>query len=130
MSVLVGGIAGSSSRLAGGLAAVGPMMVSDVSPTRAQVIPASLGTRLGKFRKILYDGVALPFTKNSSGVALPSCVVDAFRTSDDVKMDGVVSDASAQYEISVYTDETHYVVAYKAGSPDVAGTTVNTLVGQ
>lgn len=86
--------------------------------------------RAGVFRKILFNGVSLPFTKTSVGVALPGCMVDAFQTADDVKVGFALSDASANYEISIYTDALHYVVAYLAGSPDVAGTSVNTLTGQ
>lgn len=130
MGVLVGGVAGSSSRLSGGLLTSAPKMVSDVSPMAILQQGPSLGVRLGKFRKILYNGVSLPLTKDSAGALLPACAVHAFRTSDDVEVNQVVSDASAQYEIPVYTDDQHYVVAYLPGSPDKAGTTVNTLTGQ
>lgn len=69
-------------------------------------------------------------TKDSSSVALPSCSVKLFRTSDDLLMETVTSDGSGNYSFSsVGLGETYYVVAYKAGSPDVAGTTVNSLVG-
>lgn len=69
-------------------------------------------------------------TKDSAGVALGGCTVHAYRTSTDVEVDQVVSDAGdGTYSVGVPTDDTYYCVAYLDGSPDVAGTTVNTLTG-
>jgi hypothetical protein len=69
-------------------------------------------------------------TKDSTGAALGSCDVHLFRTIDDVEVDQVVSDASGNYEFrSASLSTAYYVVAYKAGAPDVSGTTVNTLAG-
>jgi len=69
-------------------------------------------------------------TKNSSGVALPSCSVALYRTAGDVFIDRVTSDGSGAYSFSTAgPSEAYYVVAYEAGSPDVAGTSVNTLTG-
>ncbi len=70
-------------------------------------------------------------TKDSTGTALGSCVVSLYRTLDDVMIEEVTSDATTGVYLfsSVGLGQTYYVVAYKAGSPDVAGTTVNTLVG-
>jgi hypothetical protein len=41
----------------------------------------------------------------------------------------MISDAGGKYSIPVNIGIQHYAVAYLAGSPDVAGTTVNTLTG-
>lgn len=69
-------------------------------------------------------------TKDSTGAVLGSCTVTLFRTTDDLEIDKTISDASGNYEFRGAGGGTnYYVVAYKAGSPDVAGTTVNTLVG-
>lgn len=70
-------------------------------------------------------------TRDATGAALGTCVVDLFRTSDDVKLDSVTSDAEGLFEFRTagQPPNAYYLVAYKAGSPDVAGTTVNTLVG-
>ena len=76
-------------------------------------------------------------TKNSAGVALGGCTVDLFTTqgggasADDALYATTVSDATTgAYAFSVPSNGwTFYAVAYKAGAPDVAGTTVNTLVG-
>jgi hypothetical protein len=68
-------------------------------------------------------------TKDSAGAVLGSCAVDLFTTADDVIQGRTVSDASTgAYSFSAGGGRTYYIVAYKAGSPDVAGTTVNTLV--
>lgn len=69
-------------------------------------------------------------TRDSTGAALGLCVVDLFLTATNVLMDSVVSDASGTYEFrTAGPSSSYYVVAYRAGSPDLAGTTVNTLVG-
>lgn len=66
-------------------------------------------------------------TKDSTGAALASCVVQLFRTLDDQIMFESVSDGAGAYELTALGSGPFYVVAYKAGAPDVAGTTVNTL---
>ena len=69
-------------------------------------------------------------TKDATGAALGSCVVDLYRTTNDVFVKRTTSDATGAYAFDVAgTDGPFYVVAYKAGAPDVAGTSVNTLVG-
>jgi len=70
------------------------------------------------------------YTRDSAGAILPTCVVRLFRTLDDLEIDQTTSDGAGYYEFrTAIPVETYYVVAYKAGSPDVAGTTVNTLIG-
>lgn len=68
-------------------------------------------------------------TRDSTGAILGSCVVHLFRTSDDVEIDQVNSDASGNFILTsgISPGQQHYIVAYKSGSPDVAGTSVNTL---
>ena len=69
-------------------------------------------------------------TKDSAGTALGNAVLDVFYTEGDRLKDSTISDASGSYSIDVGSNASRfYIVAYKAGSPDVAGTTVNTLVG-
>ena len=69
-------------------------------------------------------------TLDSLGAPLGNCAVDLFQTVDDVVVDRVVSDAGGNYEFrSASLSTRYYVVAYKPGSPDVAGTTINTLLG-
>jgi hypothetical protein len=77
--------------------------------------------------RLLISGI----TKDSTGAILGSCVVELYNTRTDLPLEKVTSDAStgAYSFSSVGGGQTYYVVAYKAGAPDVAGTTVNTLVG-
>lgn len=64
-----------------------------------------------------------------SEVAVPNAVVQGFRTTTDEFVREVTADASGYYEFGTpFTGEGHYLVAYKAGSPDIFGTTANTLI--
>lgn len=69
-------------------------------------------------------------TRDTNSAILGSTVVALFRTSDDLRMDERTSDPSTG-AYAVYSSDTgnHYLVAYKAGSPDVSGTTANNLTG-
>ena len=68
-------------------------------------------------------------TKDSVGTALASCIVKLFRTATDAKVAEKTSDAGGNYSIKVASAAAHYAVAYKAGAPDVAGTTKNDVTG-
>lgn len=68
-------------------------------------------------------------TRDSGGSVLGNTLVQLFHTSDDAFIQQQTTDATGAYDVySPYSDG-HYLVAYKAGSPDVAGTTVNTITG-
>ena len=66
-------------------------------------------------------------TRDGTGAALGSCVVDLFYTSNDTLRAQTTSDGSGNYSFIVGPGAKHYMVAYKPGSPDLAGTTVNTI---
>lgn len=67
-------------------------------------------------------------TLDSTSTPLSNCVVEGFQTGSDRYIGDTVSDGSGNYRISTGSNSgTFYLVAYKAGSPDIAGTTVNTL---
>ena len=68
-------------------------------------------------------------TRDLTGAALPSCQVELYRTADDSAVSRVTSDANGLYIMPASPLLQHYLVAYKVGSPDVAGTTINTLTG-
>jgi hypothetical protein len=68
-------------------------------------------------------------TKDSTSTPLAACTVQLFQTVGDVFVGELVSDASGNYAFTVSPGIAYYIVAYKAGAPDVAGTTVNTLLG-
>jgi len=69
-------------------------------------------------------------TRDTNSAALGSCQVLLFRTADKLLMDEKTSDPNSG-AYNVYTSDTgnHFVVTYKAGAPDMSGTSVNTLVG-
>lgn len=67
-------------------------------------------------------------TKDSTGAALGLVTVDLFDTANDIIRATTISDANGNYLVDAQINTTYYLVAYKAGAPDVAGTTVNTLV--
>jgi hypothetical protein len=68
-------------------------------------------------------------TRDSTGAALASCTVELFDTRSDTVVQRAVSDGSGAYSFGVSGGGSYYVVAYRAGAPDLAGTTVNTLAG-
>ena len=79
------------------------------------------GTSISRFIK--------GYTKDSSAVAIANATVQAFRTSDDFYLGQDVSrdDGSYTCPVDVAAGTQCYLVAYKAGAPDIAGTTVNTI---
>ena len=68
-------------------------------------------------------------TKDSTGAALGGVAVHQFDNSMDSLVSVVVSDANGNYITPASPTTTYYLVAYKAGSPDVTGATLNTLKG-
>ena len=68
-------------------------------------------------------------TKDSTGAALASVALELFRV-DGTLVERLTSDGSGNYVTSpVGLGQLYQVDAYKTGSPDVAGTTANTLQG-
>lgn len=66
-------------------------------------------------------------TRDSTGAVLASCVVQLFRTVDDAIQLETASDGSGAFVFYPGVGGPFYLVAYKAGAPDLAGTTVNTV---
>jgi hypothetical protein len=66
---------------------------------------------------------------NNLDVPVANAIVQGFITSTDVYIGEVTANTDGTYVLGTETiaGVAHYLVAYKAGSPDVAGTTVNTL---
>jgi hypothetical protein len=80
--------------------------------------------------KAMYPAAAFPVL-GGQYFNRPGKAIKIEDTVTDVRIDTTTSDANGLYEFR-YAGQpptTYYLVAYKAGSPDVAGTTVNTLVG-
>lgn len=129
----------------------------DLPPTAAYTLPSNYGlcalnvvsvqkkilaatpySQVTKYPSCVHELKPLPakyysisgITKDSSGVELGNCTVHLIGTTDDKLYDQITSNASGAYEFrSASPKQNFYVVAYKVGSPDVAGTTANTLVG-
>lgn len=68
-------------------------------------------------------------TKDSTGAALGSVTVRLFNTATNLLEQTTTSDASGNYNFVVDKTQRYYQVDYKAGAPDLAGTSVNTLAG-
>lgn len=89
-----------------------------VSKTKVKPLPATVLRIFG-------------ITKNGvTNVAIGGCAVDLFETISKRYVASTVSDGSGNYEFRSASLSTAYqVVAYLPGSPDIAGVTLNTLVG-
>jgi hypothetical protein len=67
-------------------------------------------------------------TKDSTGAPLANCTVHLFESATDIKLGETISDGSGTFTFSIGQNAGFfYIIAYKPGGPDVAGTTVNTL---
>jgi hypothetical protein len=67
-------------------------------------------------------------TRDGTGAALGGVTVQAFKTTTDEFRSEVVSDGAGVFTVYPGLDGPFYLTAYKAGAPDICGTTVNTLV--
>lgn len=67
---------------------------------------------------------------DSGGTPVANAIVQAFRTVDDAFAGEVQANLDGTYAVPVQQSKAtqHYLVAYKAGSPDTTGATVNTLL--
>lgn len=69
-------------------------------------------------------------TRDSTGAALGTCDVKLIRTRDNAVVDELTSAADGSFTFQTPSpNETYFLVAYLSGSPDVAGTSLKTLVG-
>jgi hypothetical protein len=66
-------------------------------------------------------------TRDSTGAVLGGCTVDMFYTATDAFVQSTTSNAVGAFSFSQMAPGPYYFVAYLPGSPDVAGTSVNTL---
>jgi hypothetical protein len=67
-------------------------------------------------------------SRDSAGNVLGSCRVMVFRTEDNSFVTETTSDASGIWSIQLLVGGPFFLVAYKSGGPDVAGTSLNTIV--
>jgi hypothetical protein len=67
---------------------------------------------------------------DSSGNGVSGATVQGYLTANDLYVGEALADANGRYEFGVINPgAAHYLVAYRVGAPDIAGTTVNTLTG-
>ncbi len=68
--------------------------------------------------------------KNDNDVAVANAIVQGFVTVTDVYLGEVQGNTDGTYSLGVQVSKLTpcYLVAYKAGSPDITGATVNTLL--
>lgn len=75
------------------------------------------------------NAVLSGITRDATAAPLGLCTVDMFKTLTDEKVATTTSDVSGNFSFNIApVSGPFYLVAYLVGSPDVAGTTVNTLV--
>ena len=67
-------------------------------------------------------------SRDANGATLGFCTVLVFRTENNAFMGSVVSDATGAWTFPLLAGGPFFLVEYLAGSPDVAGTSLNTLV--
>jgi len=103
------------------------------------VLPDSFGrkTMIDSFVESSGRWVVAGVTRDGAGAALGSCrvvlmeagliVLDPARLNNPIVGDAT-SDGSGNYSIAVGKPVPHQAIAYLAGSPDVAGVTVNTVI--
>ena len=82
-----------------------------------------------KSKKFTGSFVITGITRDSVGAALGNCVVHLFQAGTDIEVAETTSDGSGNFSFSIGNNAGFfYIVAYKAGAPDLSGTTVNTLI--
>jgi hypothetical protein len=106
-----------------------PGFSSNGVPNVPKSMPVVRNFQSGETPSFEYPYSITGVTKDSNGAALATAIVRLYRTADDSYVHQTTSDANGNYVIPASQNLQHYCNAYKAGSPDVAGTTVNTLVG-
>jgi hypothetical protein len=77
-----------------------------------------------------YRWVVQGYARDQYGSPLSGAAVKLYRTSTDEMVMATVSGSDGSYLLtSPYYPDPHYLVMYKSGTPDVFGTSLNTLVG-
>jgi len=80
----------------------------------------------GGSSRFVFVGVA----RDVYGSPIPFALVYCYRTSTHEMVSVIAADGNGIFvAMSPYFPDTHYLRAYKIGTPDVMGTTVDTLVG-
>jgi len=112
-----------------GLAAVDSGVATDASVSVIAIYVTSDGAQGSDTAVLTRPAMLTGYTRDRNGAILPNCIVKVFRTSDDAYLGQTTSSGTGHYQFDVALGIDHYLVAYLDGSPDAAGTTVNTLQG-
>jgi hypothetical protein len=64
---------------------------------------------------------------NSSGSGVSGVTVKLFDTPTNVMVDSTTTDANGNYDVGSYLSTNAFAIGYVTGSPDKAGTTINTI---
>jgi Carboxypeptidase regulatory-like domain len=99
-------------------------------------VPAYAGPNANTIPSTQKFGVALGATTTSvigvtvdqNGNPLAGCTVELFRTGGNQPIAGTVSDGSGNYRFDQPGSGPFFLVMYLPGSPDMAGTSINTIV--
>lgn len=121
-----GGRASSHWRGAQGLA-TGTTPLASVAGAEP-LLWGQIGTVIYRSKGVTVNYAIAGVSRDSGGAALAGCVIDLFTTGSDALRDSQVSNASGNFSFAMPGTGPFYIVAYKAGGTDVAGTTVNTLI--
>jgi hypothetical protein len=93
--------------------------------SNAEVMYAMDRSPVGGHRRKRIDGQVL----DSGGSPVSGAEVRIFNTSTGYAYDVTTSDSGGNYQLTEPNNVASFVVADKSGSPDTAGTTVQTLTG-
>lgn len=116
------GVRWSGARMTGGGSGMGGPFNDDMAGARA-AWGVELRQSGGQQHKVITGT-----TRDSTSATLANCIVQGFVTDTDAYVGEATSDNAGDYRLPTRETGAHYLVAYKAGSPDVMGTTVNTIV--
>lgn len=93
--------------------------------------------RRGQLNAVIYRSLGITqntkltgVTRDSSGAPVGNCSLDLYLTGADMIAQQGASDSFGAFTFDNPGSGPFYIVAYKVGAPDIAGTTVNTLSAQ
>lgn len=120
----------------------GDPLTSNKQPANRKYNPRAFGSGFLNFRRTFLGSVNIlisGISKDSAGAVLTSCIVDLFQVLDKTgpsvpptlwKARTVSDSVTGEFSFSVPSNGWIYqIISYKEGAPDVAGISVNTLVG-
>lgn len=112
-----------SARIAAG-DPTAPLTLSGQDAAQGGIFTPSMYAQGGVQRPWFIRGNCVDGSSNP----VPGAVIQGFLTANDQYVGQTITDDGGYYQLGTYFfGQQHYLIAYKPGSPDIAGTTVNTL---